>query len=243
MPWPEHLWGTLSHHTIATLDRLGVRRVSVVNRVSPHYPIANKIDCLAIESDRAGLVFVDSDMLVMRPPDLRSLRTVAIGAVPASLSPASSQDWARCYTACGLETPEANMRTLLSDEWTRPYFNAGFVFCVAAMAGELADEWADCARRVRALNDLPTVLRDRFLDQIALPIAAARLGTAITPLPVEWNFPSWGMPLAGASLPAFYHYQNMAKLMGDPITSSTLMEFVATDAGVGHAVLAASRTA
>lgn len=241
VPQPEADWGRLSPATIATLERLEVRIVPIVNRIDPGYPIGNKIDCLSIPTDRAAIVFLDSDMLLLREADFTGLLNVPIGAVPASFAPARSEDWARCYKACGLAVPNVSMHTLVSREPTVPYFNAGFVVADRIYAGPLADEWAACALRLRALHGLPAVLRDRFLDQVALPIAAARLGIAITVVPCELNFPSWSLTIGDGPVPTFYHYQNLSRLMREPLAQEALFALIESDGGVGNAVLAAVR--
>ena len=73
------------------------------------------------------------------------------------------------------------MRTLLSDEPTPPYFNAGFISVEAGLAADFADAWSHCAGTLLA-EDLPPRVRRRFLDQVSLPLAAARLGLEIQSL-------------------------------------------------------------
>lgn len=243
VPQPEERWGRVSPDTLAALHRHSVRVAPIVNRVAPDYPIGNKVDCLAVPTDRAKVVFIDTDMLVLRDADFASLRDVAIGAVPASFAPFPAEIWERCYRACDLSAPVASMRTLVSDEPTPPYFNSGFVLVDRDHGAALAEAWADCARRVLALDDLPAALRDRFLDQVTLPIAAARLGTAITPLPPEWNFPSWSRTIDQGPVPAFFHYQDVPRLMREPVTQEALFALIEADGGVAQAIYAAVKAA
>lgn len=241
VPQPEKHWGRLSPLTLDTLKRHSVRVAPIVNRVSLGFPIANKIDCLQIPTDRAKIAFLDSDMLLLRDVDLAPLRDVALGAVPASFTPARPIDWARCYDVCGLSPPKPSMRTLISDELTVPYFNSGFVLTDSINAPALAKEWVHCALRILELDGLPDVLQKRFLDQVALPIAAARLGIAITALKPEWNFPSWSMMIGPGPVPAFFHYQDLSRLMSGKVTEEALFALIEADHGVAQSVISAVR--
>jgi hypothetical protein len=213
LPAPASRWGSPSTATLAILRRLSVRMVEIVNRVSPDYPIGNKIDCLAVETSCRRIVFLDSDMLLLRAVDLAPLTAARLAAVPASGAHVTLDEWALFYRACGLPPPSVLTRTLLSGELTPPYFNSGFVSVDAALAPALAEEWSGCATRLLADAGLPRSVRRRFLDQVTLPIAAARLGIDILALPPEWNFPSWGMRIGDGTPPAFFHYQRMARLL------------------------------
>lgn len=236
LPTPASRWGSPSPATLAVLDRLSVRTARIVNRISPDYPIGNKIDCLAVATACRRIVFLDSDMLLLRPLELAPLAAPRLAAVPASGAHVELHDWARFYRACGLPPPPASMRTLLSDEPTPPYFNSGFVAVESAVAPVLADEWSACATRLLADDDLPPTVRHRFLDQITLPIAAARLGIEAVPLPPEWNFPSWGMKIGAGPIPAFYHYQRLIRLMSEPPTKAMFLSLLESQPDLARAI-------
>jgi hypothetical protein len=236
LPTPRSRWGSPSPETFAILRRLSVRTVEIVNRVSPDYPIGNKIDCLAVETACRRTVFLDTDMLLLRPADLAPLADARIAAVPASGAHVGLDDWAIFYRACGLPPPSASARTLLSGEVTPPYFNSGFVAVESALAPALADAWSECAAQLLAGGDLPAKVRDRFLDQITLPIAAARLGVDIRPLPPEWNFPSWGMRIGDGAVPAFFHYQRMVRLLRETATKTMFRSLLESEPGLADLI-------
>ena len=236
IPTPASRWGSPSPATLAILRRLSVRTVEIVNRVSPDYPIGNKIDCLAIETSCRRLVFLDSDMLLLRPIEIAPLTAAPLAAVPASGAHVGLDDWARFYRACGLPPPSVLTRTLLSGELTPPYFNSGFVSVDGALAPALSDEWSACAARLLADDDLPRTVRQRFLDQITLPIAAARLGIDIGPLLPEWNFPSWGMRIGDGALPAFFHYQRPVRLLRETATNAMFRSLLSSDSELAEAI-------
>jgi hypothetical protein len=236
VPTPAVRWGAPSPATAAVLEGLGVRTVEIVNRVSPDYPIGNKLDCLAVATSCRRTVFLDTDMLLLRAPDLAALTAARAAAVPASGAHVGLDDWPRFYNACGLPPPAVAVRTLLTGELTPPYFNAGFLSAEAALAPALAEAWSECAARLLAEPDLPAAVRTRFLDQVSLPIAAARLGVEIARLPAEWNFPSWGMRIGDGPLPAFFHYQRLPRLMAEPRTRSALRALLASNDALAEAM-------
>lgn len=237
LPGPEALWGTPSPAILDALERLSVTTVATVNRISPDYPIGNKIDCLTVGTSCRRIVFLDTDMLLLRSVNLGGLKGPRLGAVPASAAHVRQEDWARFYADCGLPQPQPEMRTLVSNELTAPYFNSGFLVMESGLASALADQWSECAIRLLGRSDLPQVVRSRFLDQVALPLAAARLGIEITPLAKDWNFPSWAMRIGDAPPPAFFHYQALGRLLRERPTEEMFLSLMETEPRLGDAIL------
>ncbi len=212
-PMPEARWGCPSNATLNALDELGVRVAPVVNRIADDYPTGNKFDCLAVPTRAPTTLFLDSDMLMLRAPEEPELTALErpLAAVPASLAHAGDAEWQRIYTRCELPLPEASLRLLQSGELSRPYFNAGMV--ASRDAARLADVWAETARFIDSDPGLPLALRRPWLDQLALPVAAARLGWQVTPLDAAWNHPSWAWPSPDVPLPLLYHYQGAERFL------------------------------
>lgn len=226
VPSPTDKWGMPAADTLALFERLSVRVVTITNRVALDYPIGNKIDCLAVETNCRHIVFLDSDMLVLRPPNLEVIDQQTLAAVPASIAHVQLDDWSRFYAACDASLLPLTQVTLLSGEHTPPYFNAGFIAVDRLHGSALATQWALCARRLRSLTDLPSVVRHRFVDQVSFPIAAARLGMTIAALGPEWNFPSWGARIGTNPYPAFFHYQKMARLLEEAPTREAFRQLL-----------------
>jgi hypothetical protein len=67
VPQPEARWGKISDTTRTLLEQLGVRLIQVFNRVNEEYGYANKIDCLNVKTTAAKTIFLDSDILCLRP--------------------------------------------------------------------------------------------------------------------------------------------------------------------------------
>lgn len=203
--WPQPEPGTLE-----VLKSLGVRCGSVRNSVALDYPYGNKMECLAIPTDCSTTVYIDSDILMMRGFGDDALPERPLCAVPASLSHATEHEWASFYAAYGLDMPEWHQLTLISQEPTPPYFNGGLL--VVRGVPVFGEMWAESCSRLRKIPGLPGKIRNRFLDQFGVTIAAARLDLDIGVLPMQWNFPSWSLELGDAPTPIFFHYQTAERL-------------------------------
>lgn len=208
---PADLWGALHPETEALLAELGIPLVPARNLVDETYPHGNKI--AALQGISGPAVFLDSDMLLMCPfswhPDLDA----DIAAKPADIDTFSrgGGSWARVWKLFGLDIPPKSYVSTASQEAMRPYFNAGFI---AVRNGEaFADMWVETVRRI----DAETAIGNKrpWLDQIGLPVAAARLGWRFHALGDRFNFPCHLSPIAGSS-PYFAHYHWPQIIAGSP---------------------------
>jgi len=223
LPHPPAAWGTPSQETLTFLSRLGVRFESITNPIGPGYPIGNKLACLGIPTCADKIVFLDSDILCMRAfaGDARFERFAA-NIKPADLATFGSDlsSWERAYGAFGMPVPMSRMMATVSGESMPPYFNAGFV-AVGRDSG-VGPAWVDCAR---ALEDDSRVTDKRpWLDQIALPIALARLGLEADCLDERYNYPAHLKPLDPGQLPWFCHYHYPAVLRGEPLVNALVKD-------------------
>jgi hypothetical protein len=200
--------------TSAFLKDLAVRFVPTGNEIDRNYPIGNKVDCLRIATDADKLVFLDSDMIVMRDFSDDPRFDIPFNARPASGASFSTDaaDWHRIHRLCDAPLPTARIRTTHTGEYILPYFNAAFV-AVPAKSG-FGDVWLDCCKRIDRCPDVPN--KRPHLDQIALAVAAAKLGMAMDSLDERFNYPINFKPLNELDLPFFCHYHNSATLSREP---------------------------
>lgn len=148
---------------------------------NPAYPHGNKI--LASKEPRGTdlSVFLDTDVLCLKRPDfsLVTAQTPLFATSEGVQTWGSDQDnWTAVYDMFDLPVPDWRVR--LSKGRGRiviPYFNAGVVGFVEkgnAAGQRLPDLWFDTAL---AIDANPNIADKRpWLDQIALPVAAARMG-------------------------------------------------------------------
>lgn len=132
------------------------------------YRIENKINslrCAPVHSE--GVIFMDSDTIILRPLPIEYLFSSTPRAVPEHglhLFP-----WGKLFPMLGLEVP--TIKTLLAGgEVGPPWLNAGFVVCPNAEA--FGAVWHMMANFVMRLDWVPE--RWPYLDQIALPLAIAQ---------------------------------------------------------------------
>jgi len=196
------------------LSAMGTRFVPISNEIDPTYPIANKIDCLRVRTDADKLVFLDSDMVLMRDFADELRFDIAFNARPASCATFSRDDadWRRIHEVCNTPMPTTRIRTTHSGEYTLPYFNAAFVGVPAASG--FGDAWLDCCKRIDKCADVPN--RRPYLDQIALGAAAAKLGLEMDCLDERYNHPINFKPMNERELPFFCHYHDAATLSREP---------------------------
>lgn len=199
-------FGGLSTNAAQILDSLGVRVTSVANPIGADYPIANKLLCLDVETEADRILFLDSDILAMTDVTAQDVAAVfgdGFVAKPGDLATfkADQDKWQSIYQACGAERPELTVTATISGEAMAPYFNAG-VIAVQANSG-FGRRWSDCAARINQLPDVPS--KRPHLDQIALPVAAAKSEKKTKLLDEDWNFPAHLCPLP-AICPKLCHY-------------------------------------
>jgi hypothetical protein len=190
VPRPASIWGEPAESTLSALVELGGEIRHIENHFDTAYPIANKLSCLGLEvgSDVDKRVFLDSDMLLVREFDGKRpelARTLCATPERSATWSSSVERWKELYGMFGLEVPATRVRATVSGEVMPPYFNAGFIAVDPDLP--LAEVWLDTCRKIGAN---PDVKRKRpWLDQAALPVAAARLGVEISALSEAYNFP------------------------------------------------------
>ncbi|MGY6215096.1 sulfotransferase family protein [Methylolobus aquaticus] len=218
VPQPESVWGTLSATTLALLGELHVRQVPVRNGIAPSYPIGNKLGCLGVATAASRTIFLDSDIIC--------LKALPQGAFPASFNavpafdvtwPSNANDWKPLYAAFNLPVPERRLLTPISGKYMWPYFNAGVI--AVESNTEFSRVWEDCAQRIDAMDEVAN--KRPWLDQIALPIAAARLGLDFRCLGEDFNFPVSWSPLPPAT-PYLCHYRSPEVLCREPLLRKTV---------------------
>ncbi|MDP9173336.1 MAG: sulfotransferase [Planctomycetota bacterium] len=217
--------------TISFLRQLGARIVPIANLIDPTYPIANKIDCLRIKSDADKLVFVDSDMILLRDFGDQSRFAIPFNARPASCATFTGGDetWREIYRACGAPMPTTRIRTTHSGEYVLPYFNSAFIG-VPGKSG-FGDAWLECGLTIDAMRDVPD--KRPYLDQISLGVAAAKLGMEMDCLDEAYNHPINFKPLNERKLPYFCHYHDAATLAREPAALAVLRSLVQEHDGLG----------
>ncbi|AXS39867.1 hypothetical protein D1F64_07130 [Breoghania sp. L-A4] len=183
---PVQRWGALSPETKALFDQLGIETVAIRNEIDLEYPYGNKICSLRGIDEPA--IFLDSDMMLLRPFTSHYLLMSDFAAKPADIDTFSrgGGDWHAVYRLFGMRLPKADMVATATGERMRPYFNAGFI--AVNEPARFCEEWLEVAQTLNACKDVWN--KRPWLDQIAAPVAALRLGYDLEQLPEDFNYPS-----------------------------------------------------
>ena len=214
--------------TRRALDALGVTRADIVNPVASDYPIGHKVAALGAGEAGGLRVFLDTDTLCLRALDWSALRTSPFAAKPADVATFGDMaTWQRLYARFDLPVPTQRVAASVSHGLMLPYFNAGML--ATARAQDLAAEWARICRAIDAMEDINP--RRPWLDQIALPIAVARLGLAFRSLGEAWNYPVHLKPLSGG--PAIVHYHQPDKVAREPALVARVARLLTLYACIG----------
>jgi len=211
----------LTDETQTLLHTLGIRQVPITNPINDDYPIGHKVAALGVQTTAEQVIFLDSDILCLRPlaPDL--LFNAAVNAKPADLV-SFGRDiaiWQAVYQLFDLPLPTRRMLASVSGELMLPYFNAGVIAVNNGLA--FAEKWqASCL----AIDAAPTIPNKRpWLDQIALPIAIAQLELAVHCLDERFNYPAHLKPLPDA-LPWLCHYHWPTVIRREPVLNQLVSE-------------------
>lgn len=156
------------------------------------YPHGNKILAACQPRDTAAAVFFDTDMVCTAPLDLAGLGTAhTLMAVPEGVATWSRNDadWAPLYAEFGLGLPDTRVQLTRGRRITMlPYFNAGLVGYSQAPGPDgrtLPEIWLETAL---VLDRMEYDRKRPWLDQVALPIAAARMGARLDVRDGSYNF-------------------------------------------------------
>lgn len=224
IPTPEEQWGKPADHTRAFLKKLGARLISIRNQIDEKYPIGNKVSCLLVESSADKIVFLDSDILMMRDFAHSPRFDITFNAKPADIASFSTapQAWRAVYESAGVEMPATQVRTTFSGDLMPLYFNAG-VIAVHRDAG-LGEVWLDCCR---SIDQNPKVVSKRpWLDQIALPVAVTKLNLKVDLLDDSFNYPAHLKRIDRSYPPLLCHYHYLRFITSEPSCLGLVQELI-----------------
>ncbi len=157
------------------------------------YPHGNKILASSLPRNTKSAIFFDTDTVVTGSFDISGLdkpHSLFVAPECTATWGRNEQDWIPIYSMFGLPMPTERVRLFRGRRLSMlPYFNAGLVgYSTAPNADGMTfpDLWLDTAARI---DHVDTIRNKRpWLDQIALPIAAARLGAQFDVRGEDYNF-------------------------------------------------------
>lgn len=195
------------------------------------YPHGNKIIAATDHRGPGRGVFLDTDMICLRPlTDLADLPDGHIAAAPEGRATWGPDDrWQRAYDHFGLPMPTDRVRLLRGARPEHvPYYNAGLVAMPETPGDDgkrFADHWLETAldfdHRCAIANKRP------WLDQITLPLTMARFGYRAHVLDESWNHSLSHRGTAIEATPDVHilHYHRCAFLEAAPQWPGILQRF------------------
>ena len=234
IPGPESRWGRPSPSTLKLLRTLGGRTVPIINKIDANYPIGNKVSCLDIGTSAEKIVFLDSDILCMREFYDTASMDPPFNAKPADLVTFTKdmETWRHVYATAELPMPTVFMSSTVSGETMPRYFNAGMI--VVDRQADLGKAWLECCLRIDSDEEVPE--KRPWLDQIALPVAVAKLGLEYGCLDESYNYPAHIKPLDPVNLPYFCHYHWPAIIRHERLAKRLVMDLARQHAPLRDAI-------
>ena len=236
IPQPATHWGRLSEKTQALMQILKIRSQPIVNNIDKNYPIGNKVACLGIDTSADQIVFLDSDILCLREFNFPFNPPFSAKSADLNLFSSDITVWKQIYDLFNLPLPYRRVMASTSDELMVPYFNAGVIAIQNGLA--LKPVWEECCQIIDATHSITN--KRPWLDQIALPVALARLNLDYHCLDERFNYPAHHKPLTNSSfqstpkkgmekfLPFLCHYHWPSIIRREPRLNQLVKELAET---------------
>ena len=207
---PVARWKEISPETRLLFDELEINIHSAQNMVDDQYPIGNKLS--ALHAIDAPAIFVDSDMLLMKPFSWHYELFGEFSSKPADSDTFTRHggQWSFVYDLFDLDLPSRYFKATITKEPMRPYYNAGFISVKNGRT--FCEAWIDAARRIDECRKIDN--KRPWLDQIALPIAVDHLGWKVSLITDELNYPCH-LKQIGNRWPYFAHYHTPSVVEND----------------------------
>lgn len=235
LPTPETLWGRPEDYTLEFFQKMGARLIPITNQVDESYPVGNKVSCLTIDSRADKHVFLDSDILCLRPFSHQArFASANFHAKPADHRTFTDdiELWKKVYACVGLDLPTARVAATVSGELMPPYFNAGVIFVDGN--ANFGSSWLDCCRAIDRDPEIPN--KRPWLDQVALPVAVTQMKLTYDCLDERFNLPGYARSLDEANLPFFCHYHFLRVIKREPLLATLVKELAAEHSELYEAI-------
>lgn len=196
--------GQLNPLTLELLQGLQVNIAYISSPLARIYPIANKIECLKMPLGGTKRIFMDTDMLCLRPFFEHRRFKIPLNLKPVDLANffADQRIWEKVYRLADVPLPRNWVFSTVDQRKVLPYFNSGFLAVDNVASLRLGQEWSAIAEQVYS-----TFSNDKnWVDQISLSVAIEKIGIVYDELDERFNFPAHLKPLPEDDLPFFCHY-------------------------------------
>ena len=200
--------------SMKVLESVGVSSVEIANPLDADYPIGNKLACCNLDLPGEKIVFLDSDMICLRPFNPEPVfADCELSAKLEDWHHHDMQEWQILYRYFGLSDPVQNFRSTVFNEPMPLYLNSGFIAMDTGI--DLGARWIEVANEVDRKLDLPR--KRPNLDQLSLAIAVLLGDYDYCLLGEEYNYPAELRPVDPWNLPVFCHYHDPHMILCDQL--------------------------
>lgn len=218
----------LSEFIISYLERLNITLVPLPgttladpNPWSRHWPVGNKMLAKAQRRDCDISVYMDTDMVMLRPIDFEA--ELGDGEVLACTADFlfgeldTPEKWQKIYNHFGLEVPEERARLLAGRHLKLPpYYNGGFCVFREGEIGKTKEHFGEAWLRDCLIIDHAEGFdtEREGLDQTLYPVTIARTGVRLTRGPQALNYNVKPHTTAPGVDIGLAHYHRMPVILG-----------------------------
>ncbi|MFC2112201.1 hypothetical protein ACFLTA_02950 [Bacteroidota bacterium] len=209
---PGGLMDHFQPETTYLLDLLGINSITFYNPTLENSAdlkngdyFSNKYHPLPLLPDSDYVVFIDSDMLLVRKLDFSEvLKKADFFAKPVCYM--NENHWEDLYGLFEMKEPSLRVRGTVDRKIGPPYFNGGFFAIKNALAENLLNNWLVTFHRITESEIMQDNLINR--EQAALAISIIRMKCTFQLLNENYNFPARSKQLQASSNPYFVHYHD-----------------------------------
>ena len=218
IPTPKSLWGEISPLTKKLMKQFEIRTENITNEIDVNYPIGNKVSCFKIQTDADKIVFLDSDILCMKPFSPDEYFTAQFCATP--INKPWFNEWKHVYELFNIPYPTERFRTKFTNDEILPCYNAGLI--VVDNGLNFSEEWIKCCKKIDSAEHITD--KRPWLDQIALPIAVKKMNLTYKVLGTNFNYPHL-LPIV-AEIPFFHHFPRPAYILNEEIVHNFIKHLI-----------------
>ena len=204
-----------SDFTMDTFRKLEIRIEKINNRfIRSSMPVvkgdifSNKIFCFEIDFEGEIIVFLDSDMLSMKPLEFNiTFRDYEFLAKQADSS--NVRKWDEIYRVFNIKKPAELIPCTFDKFLLPPYFNAGLIAVKRSVVKQFSTTWLEVFIRI-SREDVSAMnfFNPHYRDQISLAVTVEMLKLKKIIIGEEYNYPIKLRKFNKNGLPYFAHYHN-----------------------------------
>ncbi len=206
VPEPKSKWGEISAVTKKMIKQLDIRIENIRNEVDINYPIGNKVSCFKVKTNADKIIFLDSDIICMKPFLPKEHFNEQFCAKPVDKH--WFNEWKHVYELFEIPYPKERFETTIDKKKILPYFNAGLI--VVDNNIKFSEEWIKCCKIIDEAKNITD--KRPWLDQIALPIVVKKKQLKCKILDNKYNYPIHELVPIKSEIPFFCHYHYRYKI-------------------------------